>query len=283
MEPFFDHYQSVDAVPGQRRSPRTARSGSSRRRSGTVRRHDASASSVPLARRLPGLLGRTQTTSAPRRSSTPIASSSTRATTPRGPAGDPGRRRRGMALPHRLQLRRGLPARHQRHARHPRGDAGDQARPGAADRTGGRRWRLLIHTDGAARGNPGPAGAWSHPASTPRRGRRGRGAGQHLGVRTNNVAEWSAVELPPWWALAPGRDARGPAHGLGAGRSPDRGHLQGQASGSEADPREGHGAARQAGGVHVGHVPRALNTDADRLSNVAIDQPRDKGASGAEL
>ena len=29
-------------------------------------------------------------------------------------------------------------------------------------------------------------------------------------------------------------------------------------------------------GYTVGHVPRELNADADRLSNVAIDQPRDR-------
>ncbi|MGH2483475.1 MAG: ribonuclease HI family protein, partial [Candidatus Limnocylindria bacterium] len=53
--------------------------------------------------------------------------------------------------------------------------------------------RLLIHTDGAARGNPGPAGlgALLQDAET---GETVAELARYLGVQTNNVAEWTAVQ-----------------------------------------------------------------------------------------
>ena len=61
--------------------------------------------------------------------------------------------------------------------------------------------RLLIHTDGAARGNPGPAGAGAliQDAET---GETVAEIARFLGERTNNYAEWTAVEL----ALREARD-----------------------------------------------------------------------------
>ena len=63
--------------------------------------------------------------------------------------------------------------------------------------------RLLIHTDGAARGNPGPAGAGAilRDASD---GSVVAEIATFLGTRTNNYAEWTAVELALEEALALG-------------------------------------------------------------------------------
>jgi ribonuclease HI len=132
--------------------------------------------------------------------------------------------------------------------------------------------RLLIHTDGAARGNPGPAGAGAilRDAST---GEVLAEVAQGLGRATNNVAEWTAVRL----ALEEARD-------LGASHVDVRMDSQlvaRQISGmyrvKHPDLKPIHAAVmkllRGFEGYTVGHVPRELNKDADRLSNVAIDGP----------
>jgi ribonuclease HI len=130
--------------------------------------------------------------------------------------------------------------------------------------------RALIYTDGAARGNPGPAGAGAILRDA------GSGAtlaeiAEPLGRATNNVAEWTAVRL-----------ALEEAQRLGAARVDLRMDSQlvaRQISGvyrvKHPDLQPIHAAVMQLlrgfEGYTVGHVPRALNKDADRLSNVAID------------
>jgi ribonuclease HI len=132
--------------------------------------------------------------------------------------------------------------------------------------------RLLIHTDGAARGNPGPAGAGAilRDAET---GETMAEIAEGLGRATNNVAEWTAVRL-----------ALEEARRLGASRVDLRMDSQlvaRQITGvyrvKHADLQPIHAAVmallRTFDGYTVGHVPRELNKDADRLSNVAIDGP----------
>ena len=132
--------------------------------------------------------------------------------------------------------------------------------------------RLLIHTDGAARGNPGPAGAGAilRDAVT---GEVVAEIAEPLGHATNNVAEWTAVLL-----------ALEAARGLGATHIDlrmDSELVARQISGvyrvKHPDLKPIHAAAmellRSFEGYTVGHVPRALNKDADRLSNVAVDTP----------
>lgn len=132
--------------------------------------------------------------------------------------------------------------------------------------------RLLIHTDGAARGNPGPAGAGAilRDAST---GEVLAEIAEGLGRATNNVAEWTAVRL-----------ALEEARRLGASRVDlrmDSELVARQITGiyrvKHPDLKPIHAAVmallRDLDGYTVGHVPRELNKDADRLSNVAIDGP----------
>jgi ribonuclease HI len=132
--------------------------------------------------------------------------------------------------------------------------------------------RLLIHTDGAARGNPGPAGAGAilRDAAT---GEVLGEVAQGLGRATNNVAEWTAVLL-----------ALEEARRLGASRVDlrmDSELVARQITGiyrvKHPDLKPIHAAVmallRGFDGYTVGHVPRELNKDADRLSNVAIDGP----------
>jgi ribonuclease HI len=132
--------------------------------------------------------------------------------------------------------------------------------------------RLIIHTDGAARGNPGPAGAGAilRDAAT---GETIAEIAEGLGRATNNVAEWTAVRL-----------ALEEARRLGADRVDlrmDSELVARQINGiyrvKHPDLKPIHAAVmellRAFEGYTVGHVPRELNKDADRLSNIAIDGP----------
>jgi ribonuclease HI len=133
--------------------------------------------------------------------------------------------------------------------------------------------RILIYTDGAARGNPGPAGlgAILRDAQT---GEVLAELARFLGVRTNNYAEWTAVE-----------DALQEALRLGASHVDLRmdselvaRQISGRYRVKHPDLKPIHASVMamlgQLAGYTVGHVPRELNKDADRLSNVAIDELR---------
>jgi ribonuclease HI len=130
--------------------------------------------------------------------------------------------------------------------------------------------RLLIHTDGAARGNPGPAGAGAilRDAAS---GEVLAEIAEPLGRATNNVAEWTAVRLALEEAMLQGAthvDLRMDSELVAR-------QISGVYRVKHPDLKPIHAAVmemlRSLDGYTVGHVPRALNTDADRLSNVAID------------
>jgi ribonuclease HI len=133
--------------------------------------------------------------------------------------------------------------------------------------------RLLIHTDGAARGNPGPAGAGAvlRDAAT---GATLAEVATFLGIRTNNYAEWTAVELALQEALRLGAtqvDLRMDSQLVAR-------QISGRYRVKHPELQPIHARVMQLlgrlGSYSVGHVPRELNKDADRLSNVAIDAPR---------
>jgi ribonuclease HI len=131
--------------------------------------------------------------------------------------------------------------------------------------------RLLIHTDGAARGNPGPAGAGVilRDAGT---GETVGEIARYLGRRTNNYAEWTAVALALEEALSLGAshvDLRTDSELVAR-------QIAGTYKVKHPDLKPIHAGVmallRRFAGYTVGHVPRELNRDADRLSNVAIDR-----------
>jgi len=130
--------------------------------------------------------------------------------------------------------------------------------------------RLLIHTDGAARGNPGPAGAGAvlRDAVT---GAVLAEVAEPLGHATNNVAEWTAVRLALEEALRLGAthvDVRMDSQLVAR-------QITGIYRVKHADLKPLHAAVMELlggfEGYTVGHVPRELNKDADRMSNEAID------------
>jgi ribonuclease HI len=129
--------------------------------------------------------------------------------------------------------------------------------------------RVLIYTDGAARGNPGPAGAGAILRDAD--GMVLAEIAEPLGHATNNVAEWTAVLL----ALEEARRLGATHVDLRMDSELVARQISGIYRVKHPDLKPIHAAVmdllRALDGYTVGHVPRELNKDADRLSNVAID------------
>lgn len=134
----------------------------------------------------------------------------------------------------------------------------------------GARPRTRLYTDGAARGNPGPAGAGAVIVSP--EGHIVAKIGKFLGEATNNVAEYTALVLGLRRAKAMGiKDLEVLS---------DSELMVRQISGDYAVKAEHlrplHDEARQL--LHgfpdaiVRHIPREENAQADAMSNRAIDE-----------
>jgi ribonuclease HI len=200
-----------------------------------------------------------------------------------------------VALPDDLQLHRRLPARDPHHPGDPRGQLGDR---GAADLTetlfpdlpatgedseveGGRGARprgYVVRTDGAARGNPGPASAGAALIDLARADARSPAArpdasiSEFLGVQTNNVAEYTAVVRA--LALATELGAREVVMLLDSKLIVEQLAGRWRVKDSKLIPLWSAARATLGGFDRWSaiHVPRALNTVADRLANEAIDR-----------
>jgi ribonuclease HI len=129
---------------------------------------------------------------------------------------------------------------------------------------------LIIYCDGAARGNPGPAGIGA--VVTDEQGRELAHVAQGIGVATNNVAEYRAA-LEGLRAAA----KLGASHVLV--RSDSRllvEQLSGRFRVKNPTLIRLHGEVRallsQFSDVGFEHVPRELNRDADRLANQGVDE-----------
>ena len=137
--------------------------------------------------------------------------------------------------------------------------------------------KVVVHVDGGARGNPGPAAAACVITSPD-----GELLGEHaqlLGRATNNVAEYRAVLL----ALERARE-------LGANEVEligDSELIAKQVMGQykvkhealRALHRETLAAFKAFDHWSIRTVPRAQNADADALVNAALDQARASGSS----
>ncbi|MBI2941436.1 MAG: ribonuclease HI family protein [Chloroflexi bacterium] len=130
------------------------------------------------------------------------------------------------------------------------------------------RW-LIVQTDGASRGNPGPAGAGAVLRSPG--GAVVREVSHYLGIATNNQAEYVALILALKAALDAGADAVDlrldsellvrQLQGTYRVRSPQLAPLYERV-------RELLGRFRE---MRIRHVPREQNAAADQLANKAID------------
>ncbi len=159
------------------------------------------------------------------------------------------------------------------------GDAGvgPAARAGSTAGKSGLR-AFVVRTDGAARGNPGPAslGAVLIDASAP--GSRRPDAAplasisEYLGVQTNNVAEYTAVLRA--LALAEELGAREVEMLLDSKLIVEQLHGRWRVKDSKLIPLHADAKSRLARFARWGatHVPRAQNKQADALCNEAIDR-----------
>ena len=170
------------------------------------------------------------------------------------------------------------------------GGAGSSAGAGPAGGAGGSRsahstgLTLIVRTDGAARGNPGPAslGAVLIDASGP--GARRPDAppiasiSEYLGVQTNNVAEYTAVLR----ALALAEELGAAAVDLLLDSKLIVEQLAGRWRVKDAKliPLHAEAKARlgRFGRWSATHVPRAQNKQADALCNEAIDRAQAGGS-----
>jgi ribonuclease HI len=135
--------------------------------------------------------------------------------------------------------------------------------------------KVVVHVDGGARGNPGPAAAACVIASDD-----GAPLGEHaqlLGRTTNNVAEYRALLLGLERARELGADE---VEVIGDSELIAK-QVRGEYKVKNADMRELHAQAmaalRSFQRWQIRTVPRAQNADADALVNAALDQARDAG------
>jgi ribonuclease HI len=128
---------------------------------------------------------------------------------------------------------------------------------------------LVLYTDGASRGNPGPAGAGAMIAD--KEGITLAEKAVYLGETTNNQAEYQAllIGLEEAVKLAPARLVVRMDSELIVRQ------INGEYRVRNRDLKPLHDRARELIGqladVKVVHVPREENTHADRLANQAID------------
>lgn len=132
--------------------------------------------------------------------------------------------------------------------------------------------KIIIYTDGASRGNPGPASYGF--TITDETGKLLHGEGKYIGETTNNVAEYTAVITALSWVKDHFRDQK-----LQVNLFADSKLVAEQLSG-RYKVKSAHLKpiieqikiiAWELGGVIYTHVPREENQAADGLANQALD------------
>jgi ribonuclease HI len=128
---------------------------------------------------------------------------------------------------------------------------------------------LIVSCDGAARGNPGPAGIGAVVADA--RGRVLAEIAEGIGIATNNVAEYRAAIA----GLGRARELGGQDALLRSDSKLLVEQLSGRWRVRNPTLIALHGEARAAAKalrrVQFEHVPRRLNAHADRLANAGVD------------
>lgn len=133
--------------------------------------------------------------------------------------------------------------------------------------------RLVLYTDGAARGNPGPAGVGAVLYEEDSTGRRLVGeVSRDIGWATNNVAEYQALVdgLQMAERFSPAElvvraDSQLLVRQL-------RGEYRVKAPGLRALHQEVMQRLAGFPRTRIEHVPREQNTEADWLANAALDR-----------
>ncbi|HTB69708.1 MAG TPA: ribonuclease HI family protein [Solirubrobacteraceae bacterium] len=133
--------------------------------------------------------------------------------------------------------------------------------------------RLVVHVDGGARGNPGPAAAACVIAGAD--GEPLAEDAQLLGRTTNNVAEYRALLLGLQRARELGADDVEVIGDSELIAKQVLGEYKVKNEALRALHREATAALRAFRRWSIRTVPRAQNAEADRLVNAALDQQRD--------
>lgn len=129
---------------------------------------------------------------------------------------------------------------------------------------------LIAHTDGGARGNPGPAGygVVIHDST----GKKLAGLSQYLGRQTNNFAEYQALIASLEYAIAHGHKA---LKVISDSELVVR-QVKGIYRVKEPTLRDLHARVKdlisQLEWFQIEHVLRGHNREADRLANEAMDE-----------
>jgi ribonuclease HI len=129
---------------------------------------------------------------------------------------------------------------------------------------------VIAYCDGAARGNPGPAGFGVHV--TDQTGRTIHEIAQGIGIATNNVAEYSAVLAALEWAIAEGVGellVRSDSHLVIEQMS---GRYKVKNENLQKLHRRARGLAATLPKVSYEHVRREYNKEADALANRGVDE-----------
>jgi probable phosphoglycerate mutase len=137
---------------------------------------------------------------------------------------------------------------------------------------------ITAYIDGGARGNPGPAGYGVRIED----GDGATVAEYHgaIGVATNNVAEYNGLLAALRWAKEHGENAVHIRSDSLLLVEQMRGRYKVKHPGLQPLHARATLLAHEIGRVSFEHVPRENNTDADRLSNLAMDESEAQLARG---
>jgi|tagenome__1003787_1003787.scaffolds.fasta_scaffold20645651_2 ribonuclease HI len=138
---------------------------------------------------------------------------------------------------------------------------------------------LIAHTDGGARGNPGPAGFGV--SITDQDGNRVIELSEYLGNQTNNVAEYSALIAALEWAVSHGHRAVQIVSDSELMVKQLRGIYKVRNENLQPLFDKAQRLIAQLQWFEVKHVLREQNRDADRLANEAMDKGSGRGKAFA--
>ncbi|HEY7932503.1 MAG TPA: ribonuclease HI family protein [Solirubrobacteraceae bacterium] len=136
--------------------------------------------------------------------------------------------------------------------------------------------KVLVHVDGGARGNPGPAAAAAVVSST--EGEVLDESSRYLGAVTNNVAEYKGLLLGLERALALGATEVQVINDSELVAKQLKGIYRVKHEAMQRLHREARGVLENFEQWSIRTVPREQNSHADALVNATLDQQRLAGA-----
>jgi ribonuclease HI len=129
---------------------------------------------------------------------------------------------------------------------------------------------IVANVDGGARGNPGPAGYGA--VITDEHGKVLAELFEGIGISTNNVAEYRGLIAALQWAADHGHTRVHIKADSLLMVEQMRGNYRVKHEGLIPLYRQARGLVVKIGNVTFEHVRREMNKEADRLSNLGMDQ-----------